>query len=266
MRKLLALAALAALPLAAQDPTPAPSPTPAPTPAVDEARKALEAAVADVNAKVDAWKTKEARDAAKALEAQAASDPGAALALGRLLDQERKYDDAARSLQKAAELAPADPWPLLALGETLLRAGKGADAEAAFQKAADAASAVVAADPKDASGWRAQGIAQRRLKKAADAAASLEKAREIDGGAPDTLYALGVVRTVQQRWGDAVDVLTKAVEKSSGMALAYYYRGLAYEKLGKKDLMLLDFDRLVKLAPASPEADRARAVLKASKR
>lgn len=249
-------ASLAPAPLAAQQPAP---------PAAD-AKARLDAAVSDVSQKLDSFRTKEARDAAKPLEAAAATDPAAAFAMGRLLDQEKKYPDAAQALQKAAELAPSDPAPLVALGETLLRAGKGSEADAAFQKAADTAAAAVAADPKSAAAWRAQGMAQRRLKKLDEAAASLEKARELDGGSVETLLALGMVRSVQQRWSDAVAVLTATVEKSSGTALAYYYRALAYDKLGKKDLMLLDFDRLVKLAPDTPEADRAKAVLKAARR
>jgi regulator of sirC expression with transglutaminase-like and TPR domain len=48
--------------------------------------------------------------------------------------------------------------------------------------------------------------------------------------------------------------------------MAYYYRGLAYDKLGRKDLMVLDLDRFVKLAPGAPESERARAVLAGASR
>jgi tetratricopeptide (TPR) repeat protein len=96
--------------------------------------------------------------------------------------------------------------------------------------------------------------------------AALGKARELDGGSAETLYQMGSTRAFQQAWADAVALLSQAVEKDSGKALAYYYRGLAQEKLGRKDLMILDLDRFVKLAPTAPEAERARALLAAASR
>ena len=52
----------------------------------------------------------------------------------------------------------------------------------------------------------------------------------------------------------------------SGFAHAYYYRGLCWDKLGRKDKMLSDLDRFVSLAPNAPEAERAAAILQAAGR
>jgi len=52
----------------------------------------------------------------------------------------------------------------------------------------------------------------------------------------------------------------------SGLAYAYYYRGLAAEKLGRKDLLINDLDRFLALAPNAPEAAQARALLNAARR
>ena len=38
------------------------------------------------------------------------------------------------------------------------------------------------------------------------------------------------------------------------------------DQLGKKDQLVLDMDRFLKLAPQAPEADKAQAVVKAAKR
>jgi regulator of sirC expression with transglutaminase-like and TPR domain len=77
---------------------------------------------------------------------------------------------------------------------------------------------------------------------------------------------MGATRAFQQKWADAVTLLSQSLEKETGTALAYYYRALAHEKLGRKDLMIIDLDRFVKVAPTAPEADRARALLAAAKR
>ncbi|MGH9363252.1 MAG: tetratricopeptide repeat protein, partial [Thermoanaerobaculia bacterium] len=66
--------------------------------------------------------------------------------------------------------------------------------------------------------------------------------------------------------GAAVEQLDRAIAMDSGLAYAYYYRGLAAEKLGRKDLLINDLERFLALAPNAPEAERAKAILRAAKR
>ncbi len=259
-RKTLVLAialAFLAPALRAQEAAP-PAPTPVPPTPAEVARGAAR--------KLDAFQTKEARAALEPIASRAASDADVAVALGRLLEQERKYDESAVVLRKAAAAAPADARIPLQLGETLLRARKMADADASFKKAAELAGKAVAAKPTDAGALLAQGTALSRLRRYDEAMAALGKAREIDGGSAETLYQMGSTRAFQQKWSEAVDLLTQTLAKDPGMALAYYYRGLAQEKLGRKDQMVLDLDRFVKAAPSAPEAERARALLSAASR
>jgi Flp pilus assembly protein TadD len=216
--------------------------------------------------KLDAFQAKEARAVLEPLAPQAATNVDVAIALGRLLEQEKKYDESASVLRKAASAAPADARAPLWLGETLLRARKAADADAAFKKAVELAGQAIAARPDDAGAFLVQGSALSRLRRYDEAMVALGKARELDGGSPETLYQMGATRAFQQKWADAVTLLTQTLEKETGMALAYYYRALAQEKLGRKDLMVVDLDRFVKVAPAAPEADRARALLAAASR
>ena len=254
----LALAVLPPAALALPAAPPAPSPTPAPPTPADLARGA--------GKKLDAFQAKEARATLEPLVPQAATNADVAIALGRLLEQEKKYDESAAVLRKAAETAPADARVPLWLGETLLRAKKTADADAAFKRSVELAAAAIAAKPDDAGALLAHGSALSRLRRFDEAMVSLAKARDLDGGTPETLYQMGATRAFQQKWPDAVTLLTQSLEKDSGMALAYYYRALAQEKLGRKDLMVIDLDRFVKVAPAAPEADRARALLSAARR
>lgn len=79
------------------------------------------------------------------------------------------------------------------------------------------------------------------------------------------LYQLGLTRALQQQWGPAVDLLTQAIDRDSGIAYAYYYRGLAAEQTGRKDLLIADMDRFLFLAPDAPEAARARRILEAAR-
>ena len=79
-------------------------------------------------------------------------------------------------------------------------------------------------------------------------------------------YQIGVTRAFQQRWPDAVAELTRAIEADSGIAYAYYYRGLAQDKLGRKDQLVLDMERFLALAAAAPEAPQAQAIVKAAQR
>lgn len=237
---------------------PAATPTAAPPTPSDIARGA--------GKKLDAYLAKDARAALEPLIPQAATNADVAIAVGRLLEQEKKYDESAVVLKKAAVAAPADARVPLWLGETLLRAKKTADADASFKKAVDLATTAVAAKPDDAVALLVQGTALSRLRRYDEAMVSLTKARDLDGGSPETLYQMGATRAFQQKWADAVTLLTQSLEKDSGTAFAYYYRALAQEKLGKKDQMVLDLDRFVKVAPAAPEADRARALLAAASR
>ncbi|HYN43109.1 MAG TPA: tetratricopeptide repeat protein, partial [Thermoanaerobaculia bacterium] len=243
-------------PAAAAAPTAAPASVPAPSTASEVARGAAK--------KLDAFQAKEARAALEPVVSQAGSNADVAIALGRLLEQEKKYDESAAVLRTAAAATPADGRVPLWLGETLLRAKKMADADAAFSKAVELATQAIAARPDDAGAFLVQGSALSRLRRYDEAMVALGKARELDGGSPATLYQMGATRAFQQRWADAVTLLSQTLEKETGMALAYYYRGLAQEKLGRKDLMVVDLDRFVKVAPAAPEADRARALLAAA--
>jgi hypothetical protein len=46
----------------------------------------------------------------------------------------------------------------------------------------------------------------------------------------------------------------------------YYWRGMAWDKIGRKDNMLIDLDQFVKLAPNAPNAGKAQALLSAGRR
>jgi tetratricopeptide (TPR) repeat protein len=261
-----ALAALLLLPLAAdagqdkqkkprrekpnqnQQQPPAPA-APAPPPA----------ALETVERRLWENKTSEARSALNPVAGQAAENAHVAVALGRVLEQEKKYGEAEAQLRKATEMVPALPSGWVYLGEVYLRQKKSGEADAAFRKAADAARAQSGAEAA-----YYLGVAQQRLRQYDDAVSTLSGAR---GPEPALVpYQIGVTRAFQENWPAAVEQLDRAIQTDSGLAYAYYYRGLAQEKLGRKDLLINDMERFLTLAPNAPEAERVRAILRAVKR
>jgi tetratricopeptide (TPR) repeat protein len=245
--------------VAAQAP-PVPTPVPGPDPVV--------VAAAAAGAKLLKYATAEVRATLEPVQGVKDTDVRVAVPWGRLLEQEKRYDEALVQLRKASGLAPANPEVQIWIGEVLMRQKKQGEADAAFQKAIDIVTPAVAADAAgtnyDARYWL--GVAQQRKRLFDPAAAAFGKCLEIR---PDDLmatYQLGLTRAFQGKWADAVALLSKSLDKSPDIAYAYFYRALAQDKLGRKDLLVLDMQRFITLAPNAPEAERAQAVVNAAKR
>jgi tetratricopeptide (TPR) repeat protein len=220
---------------------------------------AANAQLRDVDQKILEYNVAQAREALARID----SEPEKLAAEGRILGLEKKWAEGEAKLAKAAELAGADAAIWNHLGELRERAGNAAGARDAYQRASDLARKQVegggGADASYQLGRALQGL------RSFDAAAEqLQKAQQ--GGAPLATYHLGVVRATQERWQESLDVLTQAINANSGIAYAYYYRGLAASKVNRKDLLINDLDRFLKLAPTAPEADRVRRMLQSAKR
>jgi tetratricopeptide (TPR) repeat protein len=79
-------------------------------------------------------------------------------------------------------------------------------------------------------------------------------------------HQIGLAHLMLKQYRQAKDALSKAIESDPLLAPAFFYRGLAWEKLDRKDNMLIDMDQVVTLAPNAPEAKKAGAILAASGR
>lgn len=186
------------------------------------------------------------------------SNPHLLVADGRVLEQEKRYGEAAARFQEAARQASDDPAPLVHLGQSQIHAGNMAAADDAFRQAESRARARLAANPGDEEALYYLGVAQQRLKRYDEAVATFGKLGTSDA---ETLFQLGVTRAFQGNWQAALDRLTEAIDRNPGIAYAYYYRGLAANQLGRKDLLVNDLDRFVTMAPEAPEAAQARRLL-----
>ncbi|HUP22558.1 MAG TPA: tetratricopeptide repeat protein [Thermoanaerobaculia bacterium] len=201
---------------------------------------------------------------ARAALAGAGAEPEKLAAEGRILGLEKKWAEGEAKLRRATELKADDPAIWNHLGELRERAGNAAGAREAFQRASNLARTRVEGGASGADSHYQLGRALQGLRSFDGAAEHLGHAQK--AGAPLATYQLGVLRASQERWQESVDILSQALGANSGIAYAYYYRGLAASKVGRKDLLINDLGRFLQLAPNAPEADRVRRMLQSAKR
>ena len=97
---------------------------------------------------------------------------------------------------------------------------------------------------------------QKQLKQYDDALLTLKEAEGFDedrdrpGPGMAISYHRGRIYYEMGRFADAVDALTKGMLKQPNYSPAYFYRGLAYQALGKSDEAKVDFLKVAELVPA----------------
>lgn len=214
-----------------------------------------------VEVKLLAWDTAGARELFDKLPDSAGVD--AKVAAGRLLSQERRLDESVEQLSAAVAAAPKDPSPAIFLGETYRLAERSEEARQAFELAAQRAAAGLEPAPQDVRLLVALGVARQKLRQLPEAIVALEQARELAPGNAEAAYQLGVSHAMARNWSQAVETLTEALNKNAQIAYAYYFRGLAAEKIDRKDLLINDLQRFLALAPDAPDAPRAQRLLEA---
>ena len=250
---------------ASAQPTATPQPTPTVTP-VPSARAVADAAIAELAA----WQNQAARTILGQAKATHGGAPEFQAAWALLEIQEGAGSDtemASRGvaeLTRAAKSAAPDPAALYYQGEILYQQRKNNEAVAAWQAASQRASALVAADPLNATAQFYLGAALVRLKNYEPAMKALQLA-EAGGFDPAMVnHQIGFIYLFQQRWQEAKDAFDRGLTIDPRYAPIYYWRGLTWEKLNRKDNMLLDLDQYLKLAPYGPEAAKARTLLKSA--
>jgi len=100
------------------------------------------------------------------------------------------------------------------------------------------------------------------LKSYEPAMRALKAAEERGFDAAMVNHQIGFIYLFQQRWQEAKDAFDRGLTIDPRYAPIYYWRGLTWEKLNRKDNMLLDLDQYLKLAPYGPEAGKAKSILK----
>jgi tetratricopeptide (TPR) repeat protein len=249
----LIVACLAAGPIAAQE---------EPAPAEQTA-----AAFADsVIIKLSGWNLGESRTALDEKKEAFGDTAAYKTALGLLEAGKGELGKSVKTLEAASRADVKDPAPEFFRGLVLYWKKDSAGAKAAWQKANTSAKNIVAKEENDARALFYLGASQVYLKQYGDARTNLDKA--LANGFDEVMvnYYTGLSFAFEQNWQKAKEALDRVLAKDERFAYAYFYRGMVWEKLGRKDNMLVDMDQFVKLAPDAPDAGKAKALLAAARR
>lgn len=219
-----------------------------------------------------AWKNKSARKILQKGKAKYGSTPEFQTAWALLEiqegadDNQKKVDRGIKSLTQMTKKRSVDAVATYYRGEVLYQQSKRKEASAAWQAAAQRARELVAADPKDATAQFYLGASLVRAKEFAKARKALQKAKR--GGFDPAMvhHQVGLSYLFDKQWEKARREFDKGLEIGPRYAPMYYWRGMAWDKIGRKDNMLIDLDQYVKLAPNAPDAGKARALLSAGRR
>jgi len=170
------------------------------------------------------------------------------------------------NLSKMSKNKSVDAVAAYHYGEILYHQNKRKEANTAWQAAARNAGTLAKANPYDATAQFYLGAASVRTKKYGPARNALLMA--VRGGFDPAMvnHQIGLSYLFAESWTEAKEAFNLGLAVDPRYAPMYFWRAMAWEKLGHKDKMLLDLDQYVKLAPNGPMAGKAKSVLKSAGR
>ncbi len=151
-------------------------------------------------------------------------------------------------------------------GEIYYQQKQRKQADTAWKTAVDQAEKAVKKDPKDATAQFYYGASLLRTKKFTEARKALELAEENGFDKAMVSHQTGLSFLFQEKWSEAKKAFNQGLKIEPRYAPMYFWRAMAWDKLGRKDNMLVDLDQYLKLAPNGPDAAKAEAVLKSAGR
>lgn len=230
---------------------------------VDSAEATANRAIAELAA----WNNEEAKKILKKAKGKYGSTPEFQTAWALLEIQEgaekdpEKVDRGVDNLEKATKKTVFDAVASFFEGEILYQKDKRTEADAAWALAAERAAEMVAADSNDATANFYLGAASIRLKEYGDARKALKTALRNGFDPAMVHHQIGLSFLFQEKWDKAKEEFDAGLEIRPRYAPMYFWRAMAWDKLGRKDNMLIDLDQYVKLAPNGPDVGRAQAVI-----
>lgn len=164
---------------------------------------------------------------------------------GQSLFSLRKYEEAARLLEKASELNP-NAGTLLLLGICYYQTDRNEDALQAFKQ-------LIRIDPDFAEAYYHLGIAYGRLFLIEESIAAYERAIKINPNHSGAFYRLGLTLSAVGREKEALWTYKQALRLDPDCTEAYLGLGRLYGKLKRSEEALQAFEHAVKLDPESVE-------------
>jgi tetratricopeptide (TPR) repeat protein len=233
-----------------------------------QAQAVANRAIADLAA----WKNQSARNYLQNQKAKFGTTPQFQTAWALLeiqegaVDKKAMVDSGVTALSKMSKNTAVDAVAAYFYGEILYQQKKRPEATAAWQAAAKSAAAAVKADPNDATAQFYLGAALVRAKRFEEARTALRLAVRGGFDEPMVNHQIGLSYLFAEKWKEAKDAFDLGLSVDPRYAPMYFYRAMAWDKLGRKADMLIDLDQYVKLAPNGPDAGFAKSVLKSSGR
>jgi len=234
----------------------------------DQAQAVANRAIADLAA----WKNQSARKYLQSQKGQFGSTPEFQTAWALLEIQEgaggkqAKVDRGMTDLSTMSKNKAIDAVASYYYGEVLYQQDKRKEANAVWQAAAKSAAALVEKSPDDATAQFYLGAALVRTKDYQGARSALQKAKERGFDPAMVDHQIGLSYLYDQSWAKAKEAFDQGLETDPRYAPMYFWRAMAWEKLDRKDNLLLDLDQYVKLAPEGPMAGKAKSILKSAGR
>jgi tetratricopeptide (TPR) repeat protein len=233
-----------------------------------DAQEAMNRAYADLAA----WNNKKARSFLQKQKGKYGSTPEFQTAWALLELQEGsdgQKSKAGQGLNDLSKMTKSQSFSAIAsyyYGEALYEQNKRKEASAAWQAAANNAAARVKQHPTDATAQFYLGASLVRTKRFEEARSALRLAVRGGFDEPMVNHQIGLSYLFAEKWKDAKDAFDLGLSVDPRYAPMYFWRAMAWEKLGRKDELLLDLDQYVKLAPNGPFAGKAKSILKSAGR
>lgn len=229
-----------------------------------------QAAINKALAELAAWQNKNARKTLQKNKAAYGSTAQFQTAWALLEIQEGGNKDkematkGGKNLAVSAKSKKTGPVAAYYQGELLYQQNKKKEAGTSWQTAAREGGKLVTADPTDATAQYFYGAALVRTKKFGPARDALLMA--VRGGFDPAMvnYQIGLSYMFAEQWNQALEAFNLGLSVQPRFAHMYFWRAMAWDKLGRKDNMLLDLDQFLKLAPQAPEAGKAKTILKSA--
>lgn len=173
----------------------------------------------------------------------------------RRLYEAGKYREVVEAAQTVDEEGAARARVLYLAGQSYQKLDEIDKARSAYGRLADAGEE----DP-----WRDIGRAALALlgKKTDMALETASSAVSLGPKLPEAHYQLGLAYSYKEDFAKAAASFEKAAQLDPAFGYAYYYAGLSFYKTKRIDLMAVHFEQFLKVAPDAPERPQVESIMR----